>query len=89
MAFACRRYKDAGLSDVAIVHRKEGLTWRDSAPRVQRRPEGLADWRGNRADAGRLPPMDFRNRTSSARHDLRFRVASHPVTSASDVPRDT
>jgi topoisomerase-4 subunit A len=34
---------------------KDGLTWKDSAGRDQSlsRKE-LADWRGNRADAGRL-----------------------------------
>ncbi|ABE63039.1 DNA topoisomerase IV subunit A [Nitrobacter hamburgensis X14] len=50
-----QKYKDAGLSDVAVFDSKAGLTWKDSAGREQGlRWKDLSDWRGNRADAGRL-----------------------------------
>ncbi|MEH6950430.1 DNA topoisomerase IV subunit A [Nitrobacter sp. NHB1] len=50
-----QKYKDAGLSDVAVFDSKAGLTWRDSAGREQGLNwKDLSDWRGNRADAGRL-----------------------------------
>ncbi|MBR1219910.1 DNA topoisomerase IV subunit A [Bradyrhizobium sp. U87765 SZCCT0131] len=55
-----QRYKDGGLSDVVTFNLKEGLTWKDSAGRefsVSARE--LADWRGARSDAGRLPPKGF------------------------------
>jgi topoisomerase-4 subunit A len=49
-----QKYTSAALSDVATFTAKEGLTWKDSAgrDRVMTMKE-LADWRGNRADAGR------------------------------------
>jgi topoisomerase-4 subunit A len=55
-----QRYKNGGLSDVTTFTAKEGLTWRDSAGRAFSASwKELADWRGNRADAGRLPPRGF------------------------------
>ncbi|MCA6120028.1 DNA topoisomerase IV subunit A [Bradyrhizobium sp. WSM 1738] len=50
-----QKYTSAKLSDVAVFEFKEGLTWKDSAGREQSMSaKELADWRGNRADAGRL-----------------------------------
>ncbi len=50
-----QKYKGAGLSDVATFDQKAGLTWKDSAGREQGLNwKDLSDWRGNRADAGRL-----------------------------------
>ena len=50
-----QKYKGAGLSDVATFDQKAGLTWKDSAGREQGLSwKDLSDWRGNRADAGRL-----------------------------------
>src|SRR5712671_6398748 len=50
-----QKYTSAGLSDVATFDSKAGLTWNDSAGRDQSMSwKELADWRGNRADAGRL-----------------------------------
>src|SRR5438445_17226 len=50
-----QKYKDAGLSDVAVFDSKAGLSWKDSAGRDQSMTfKELSDWRGNRADAGRL-----------------------------------
>jgi topoisomerase-4 subunit A len=50
-----QKYKDAGLSDVAVFDSKTGLTWKDSAGREQGLSwKDLSEWRGNRADAGRL-----------------------------------
>ena len=55
-----QRYKDGGLSDVKTFKANEGLTWIDSAGRsFTLTLKELADWRGNRADAGRLPPKGF------------------------------
>src|SRR5579864_1180218 len=50
-----QKYKSASLSDVATFDSKAGLTWKDSAGREQSLTfKELSDWRGNRADAGRL-----------------------------------
>ncbi len=50
-----QKYSSAKLSDVAVFELKAGLTWKDSAGREQSMSaKDLADWRGNRADAGRL-----------------------------------
>jgi topoisomerase-4 subunit A len=55
-----QKYKDGGLSDVATFAAADGLTWRDSAGReFSATMKELSDWRGNRADAGRLPPKGF------------------------------
>jgi len=50
-----QKYSSAKLSDVATFELKAGLTWKDSAGREQSMSaKELSDWRGNRADAGRL-----------------------------------
>ncbi|QIG92504.1 DNA topoisomerase IV subunit A [Bradyrhizobium sp. 6(2017)] len=50
-----QKYTSASLSDVAVFDSKTGLTWKDSAGREHSMTlKELADWRGNRADAGRL-----------------------------------
>jgi topoisomerase-4 subunit A len=50
-----QKYSSAKLSDVAVFESKAGLAWKDSAGRDQSMSwKELADWRGNRADAGRL-----------------------------------
>jgi topoisomerase-4 subunit A len=50
-----QKYSSAKLSDVATFDAKAGLAWKDSAGRDQSMTaKELADWRGNRADAGRL-----------------------------------
>ncbi|MBR1281963.1 DNA topoisomerase IV subunit A [Bradyrhizobium sp. AUGA SZCCT0177] len=50
-----QKYTSAKLSDVAVFDSKAGLGWKDSAGRDQSMSwKELADWRGNRADAGRL-----------------------------------
>ncbi|WP_426442708.1 DNA topoisomerase IV subunit A [Bradyrhizobium genosp. P] len=50
-----QKYTSASLSDVAVFEAKAGLTWKDSAGREHSMSmKELADWRGNRADAGRL-----------------------------------
>ena len=55
-----QRYKDGGLSDVTTFTAKDGLTWKDSAGReFSATWKELTEWRGNRADAGRLPPKGF------------------------------
>jgi len=55
-----QRYKDGNLSDVQVFALDKGLTITDSAGREFNFPEKeLRDWRGNRADAGRLAPRGF------------------------------
>lgn len=55
-----QRYKDGGLSDMTTFKAAAGLTWFDSAGRAFALSlKDLADWRGNRADAGRLAPKGF------------------------------
>jgi topoisomerase IV subunit A len=50
-----QKYTSAALSDVAVFDSKAGLSWKDSAGREQSMTlKELSDWRGNRADAGRL-----------------------------------
>src|SRR6266576_3456442 len=55
-----QKYRDGGLSDVATFDSREGFTWKDSAGReFAATMKELAEWRGTRADAGRLPPKGF------------------------------
>ena len=55
-----QRHKDGGLSDIKVFEAEKGLSWTDSAGRVFNLSiKELADWRGNRADAGRLAPKGF------------------------------
>jgi topoisomerase-4 subunit A len=55
-----QRYKDGGLSDITTFLAEQGLSWVDSAGRTFALSlRELADWRGNRADAGRLAPKGF------------------------------
>jgi topoisomerase-4 subunit A len=55
-----QRYKDAGMSDLKTFKAADGLGWTDSAGRQFTMSMGeLADWRGNRADAGRIAPKGF------------------------------
>ena len=55
-----QRYKDGSLSDVKTFTAAEGLTWIDGAGRTYTlSTKELADWRGNRSDAGRLAPKGF------------------------------
>ena len=55
-----QRYRDGGLSDLKTFTAGEGLSWTDAAGRAfSLTLKELADWRGNRADAGRLAPKGF------------------------------
>ncbi len=50
-----QKYKEKGLSDVTTFKADDGLTWTDSAGRTQTLTmKDLKDWRGKRADAGRI-----------------------------------
>ena len=50
-----QKYKERGLSDVTTFKAEEGLTWTDGAGRTQNLSiKDLKDWRGKRADAGRI-----------------------------------
>jgi topoisomerase IV subunit A len=55
-----QRYKDGGLCDLKTFKAADGLSWTDTAGRAfSLTLKELADWRGNRADAGRLAPKGF------------------------------
>jgi topoisomerase-4 subunit A len=55
-----QRYRDGGLSDLKTFRAADGLSWTDSASRLfTLSMKELADWRGNRADAGRIAPKGF------------------------------
>ena len=55
-----QRHKDGGLSDIKTFAVEAGLSWTDSAGRIFTLSlKELADWRGNRSDAGRLAPKGF------------------------------
>jgi len=55
-----QRYKEKGLSDVTTFTADAGLSWTDAAGRSFTLPmKELKDWRGNRADAGRIAPKGF------------------------------
>src|SRR6185295_1413931 len=55
-----QRFKDGRLADVKVFKLDDGLTWLDPAGRTQKVPKAeLRDWRGSRADAGRLAPKGF------------------------------
>jgi topoisomerase-4 subunit A len=55
-----QRYKDGGLSDIKTFSLADGLTWQDSSGRTFSRPkEELAEWLGDRAQAGRMAPKGF------------------------------
>src|SRR5215813_10629952 len=50
-----QKYTSAKLSDVTTFDSTVGLTWKDGAGREQSRSmKELANWKGNRADAGRI-----------------------------------
>ena len=71
-----QRYRDGGLCDIKTFKALDGLFWADSAGRIfSLTMKELADWRGNRADAGRLAPKGFprTNRFSSLAGIGRFR----------------
>jgi topoisomerase-4 subunit A len=52
-----QKYKDGGCADAKVFNYKAGLTWK-SGDR-ERLENDLKDWRGERAQAGRLPPKGF------------------------------
>ena len=54
---ALQRYKDGGLSDARVFRLADGLTWK-SGERT-RTETAIRDWRGERGQAGKLPPNGF------------------------------
>ena len=55
-----QRYKEKGLSDVTTFKAGDGVSWTDGAGRsFTLDMKELKDWRGNRADAGRIAPKGF------------------------------
>ncbi|MCK0195685.1 DNA topoisomerase IV subunit A [Ancylobacter sp. 6x-1] len=53
-----QRYKDGALSDIKVFTLADGLTWTDTSARTWTVTD-LAEWQGDRATAGRLPPKGF------------------------------
>ncbi len=53
-----QKFKDGGLSDVRAFKLADGLTWTDSSGRLFNVTD-LAEWVGERAQSGRLPPKGF------------------------------
>ena len=55
-----QKYKDGGLGDVKCFTLKEGLIVYDRSNRARNFSQSdLKDWRGERAQAGRLPPKGY------------------------------
>ena len=55
-----QKYKDGGLSDITTFQAEEGLAWIDTSGRRHiRTMEQLAEYRGERATAGRMAPQGF------------------------------
>jgi topoisomerase-4 subunit A len=55
-----QRYKDGGLSDIKSFKLKDGLIVYDKSGRARTFSAGdLKEWRGERAQAGRLPPKGY------------------------------
>ena len=52
-----QRYKEGELSDVKSFNLKEGLSWKSGER--ERTETDLRAWRGERAQAGRLPMNGF------------------------------
>ena len=81
-----QKYTSAALSDVAMFELKAGLTWKDSAGREQSMScKELSDWRGNRADAGRLAQRLAEVEQVHARAWSRFTVVL--ILRSAPVPR--
>ncbi len=53
-----QRYRDGGLADVRAFALADGLTWTDTSGRTWTVGD-LAEWIGQRAQAGRSPPKGF------------------------------
>ena len=55
-----QKYKDGGIKDVRVFNKVDGLSWEDSANRTHNRSlEELAEFVGERAQAGRVAPKGF------------------------------
>jgi topoisomerase-4 subunit A len=55
-----QRYRDGSIADIRVFKAEDGLTWTDSSGRsFNRSLDELSDWRGERGQAGRLPPTGF------------------------------
>lgn len=57
-----QKYKDGGLRQAKVFTLKEGFQWRDGGGQKTIDAKALKDWRGDRAQAGRLPPTGFPKR---------------------------
>jgi topoisomerase IV subunit A len=53
-----QKFKDGGLSDATTLNLKRGLNWTDTSGREWTVTD-LAEWIGERAQAGKLPPKGF------------------------------
>ena len=57
-----QHYKDGGLRQAKVFKLKDGFQWRDGGGQKSLDAKALKDWRGERAQAGRLPPNGFPKR---------------------------
>ncbi|MEM7619447.1 MAG: DNA topoisomerase IV subunit A [Pseudomonadota bacterium] len=53
-----QKYTKSNLSDVSVFYKKNGLSWVDGAGRT-RQITDFKEWKGERAQAGKLPPKGF------------------------------
>jgi len=55
-----QRYRDGGMADIRLLTLEEGLSWPMGGDSGRMRTEtDLAEWRGKRAQAGRMAPKGF------------------------------
>ncbi len=75
-----QKYNEKGLSDVTTFPAKQGLTWFDKAGREFNTPlKELANWRGKRADAGRIAPDGFPKNNTFGRAPIAGKPAEKPA----------
>jgi topoisomerase-4 subunit A len=75
-----QKYNERGLSDVTTFPAKQGLTWFDKAGREFNTPlKELANWRGKRADAGRIAPDGFPKNNTFGRAPIAGKPAEKPA----------
>ncbi len=78
-----QKYRDGGLSDVKCFNAADGLSWIDSSGRNWT-VEDFAEWQGQRAQAGRLPPKGFPKSNTFGPISFDKPAAPTPPSDASD-----
>ena len=70
-----QKYRDGHLSDAKMFAMKEDLSWVDTSGKTWTVID-LRDWKGQRAQAGRLPPKGFSKEQQVRAGVLRVEVAT-------------